>query len=50
MAHHASRSFSVLSAITLGAMQDIGYEVNYDAAEPYLVPAGKPVAGHDHNF
>ena len=29
-----------LSAITVGAMQDMGYTVNYAAADPYTAPAG----------
>ena len=29
-----------LSAITIGSLQDIGYEVNFAAADPYTVPPG----------
>ena len=29
-----------LSAITVGAMQDLGYLVNYSAADPYTAPGG----------
>ena len=34
-----------LSILTVGAMQDLGYTVNYSAADPYTMPAGHLVAG-----
>ena len=39
---------NVLSAITLGALSDLGYSVNFSAADPYVLPpptTAKPVAG-----
>ena len=39
--------FSILSAITLGALSDLGYTVDFSAADPYELPppgAAKPVA------
>ena len=38
---------SVLSAITLGALSDLGYTVDFSMADPYELPppgAAKPVA------
>ena len=38
---------NVLSAITLGALSDLGYSVNFSAADPYVLPpvtTAKPVA------
>ncbi len=34
-----SPGFNPLSIITVGAFDDIGYDVNYDAAQPYTPPA-----------
>jgi hypothetical protein len=36
-----------LSTITIGAFQDMGYTVNYSAADPYTLPAGHLVAATD---
>ena len=39
-----------LSAITIGAFEDMGYEVDYTQADVYRLPAwAKPVAGHEHH-
>ena len=37
-----------LSAITVGAMQDLGYLVNYTAADPYTVPGGGSSSSAEH--
>jgi hypothetical protein len=33
-----------LSIVTIGILEDMGYKVNYSAADPYSLPAGS-VAG-----
>ena len=42
-----SGATNILSAITLGALSDLGYSVDFSAADPYVLPsptAAKPVA------
>ena len=29
-----------ISTVTIGALQDMGYAVDYNAAEPYTIPSG----------
>lgn len=46
---------TVLSELTIGGLEDLGYQVNYSAAEPYLLPnladefttSSSPTFGHD---
>lgn len=32
-----------LSRVTIGALDDVGYQVNYDAADPYTLPPAEPL-------
>ena len=34
-----------LSAITIGSLEDIGYQVDYSAADPYTVPPSQMARG-----
>lgn len=45
MTGFVSAGSNPLSAITIGSLQDIGYEVNFAAADPYTVPTSGGMAG-----
>jgi hypothetical protein len=44
MTGFVSAGSNPLSAITIGSYEDLGYEVNYDAADPYSVPSPQRVS------
>jgi hypothetical protein len=41
MSPKAESGREYISRVTIGALQDMGYSVNYAAAEPYVRPAGR---------
>jgi hypothetical protein len=45
MTGFVSAGTNPLSAVTIGSFQDIGYQVNYAAANPYTVPQPGAIAG-----
>jgi hypothetical protein len=38
-----------ISRMTIGALQDMGYSVDYSAADPYTLPGQSPLASKDFN-